>query len=526
MNSEHSDHSNVLQCEICIVGTGIAGLALASELRNSGIDMIILESGDWSGDNGTNNLTVTKDVGLPYQSPKVGQNRGFGGTTELWGGQCAKLDPIDFQPKEQFDDAGWPLQSSELSGFYKRALKLFSLPESGLEQSTTKEFPLSRIPFDSDALHSTFSVFSPKRFLGRELKTVIKNSRNIRVMTNATVTELLENKTKPSVEYVKYSSLSGQIGHIKAKYIILCCGPFEIPRLLLHSSNKNSYGIGNQNDLVGRYLQDHLICSPAKIVTANKRSLASQFELVRKGGVRWSQKLSTPDKTQLKEGILNATASVVFDYEGQEVMNALVRVYRALRSQKISDLNWGDLTFLMKNPLEAIAHGCRNLGYSIPLLLQPNQIRLSVITQQAPNPNSRIELDEAKDKLGIPLPKIDWKVGDHERRTIEFMVQICSHEFKRLNMGEIQVEPWLADSEAQFSSRVSPILHPSGTTRMAKCATKGVVDVDCRVFGSPNLFISSSSVFPTSGHANPGLTIAALAIRLADHLKSRFAEEA
>lgn len=522
MNSDQKDYSNLLKCDVCIVGTGIAGLALASKLSNSSIDTIVLESGDWSGDNGTNKLSLTKDVGLPYRTPKVGQNRGFGGTTELWGGQCTKLDPIDFEPRALFDDAGWPLLYSQLDTYYKQALKLFSLPESSLDHSTTNEFPLSGIPFDADTLRSTFSVFSPKRFLGRELKVEIKKAQNIRVVTNATVTELLEDKNGQGIEYAKYSSFSNQAGHIKAQYFILCCGPIEIPRLLLASKGKQSCGVGNQNDLVGRYLQDHLICSPAKIVTTDSRSLASHFELVHRGKHRWSQKLTLPEERKLKRGILNTSASVVFDYEGQELIEPLTRVYRALKSQKIRELNWSDLILLMKNPLGAIAYGGRNLGYTIPLLLQPKEIRLSCITEQAPNRTSRITLDEAKDGLGIPLPKINWKISDHERRTIECMVQTCSHEFKRLKLGEIHVEPWLADSGADFSSQVSPILHPTGTTRMGKCATEGVVDVDGSVFGAPNLFIASASVFPTSGHANPGLTIAALAIRLSDHLKSLF----
>ena len=121
----------------------------------------------------------------------------FGGTTELWGGQCTKLDPIDFEPRALFDDAGWPLLYSQLDTYYKQALKLFSLPESSLDHSTTNEFPLSGIPFDADTLRSTFSVFSPKRFLGRELKVEIKKAQNIRVVTNATVTELLEDKNGP-----------------------------------------------------------------------------------------------------------------------------------------------------------------------------------------------------------------------------------------------------------------------------------------------------------------------------------------
>jgi len=59
-----------------------------------------------------------------------------------------------------------------------------------------------------------------------------------------------------------------------------------------------------------------------------------------------------------------------------------------------------------------------------------------------------------------------------------------------------------------------------GTTRMAADPGQGVVDAHCRVHGVGNLFIAGSSVFPTTGSANPTLTIVALALRLADHLRA------
>ena len=58
-----------------------------------------------------------------------------------------------------------------------------------------------------------------------------------------------------------------------------------------------------------------------------------------------------------------------------------------------------------------------------------------------------------------------------------------------------------------------------GTTRMSADPAQGVVDADCRVHGMANLYVAGSSVFPTCGSANPTLTIVALALRLAAHLK-------
>lgn len=519
------ESSSLLECQVCIVGTGIAGLALASQFSSTSFDVVMLESGEWNGDNGANNLNRTKDVGLSFRTPTVGQNRGFGGTTKLWGGQCARLDTFDFKPNPNLDDKGWPFPYSEMPTYYERALELFSLPKSGLDHATTQKFPLALAPFNPDNLRSTFSVFSPKRDLGRELQAKIKRSRNIRVVTDATVTKLLEKKTCSELESVQYRSTTGRTCYVKAKYFILACGPIEIPRLLLWSRDKQACGIGNQNGLVGRYLQDHLICSPAKIVSQDPRPLMSIFEIVRKRNIRYSQKLSVSDKIKVSKGALNASASVVFDYENEKIVEPLTRVYRSIKSLKPRAFDWHDLALLTKNPLAAIGYGAQNMGYNIPGLLQPKQVRLSCVTGQEPNKQSLIELDEEKDKYGVPLPKVDWKIEGNERTTIQSLVELCSQEFQRLKLGQIKVEPWLGDSTSDFSTRVQPILHPSGTTRMADSPTKGVVDVNGCVFGQPNLYVASSSVFPNAGHANTGLTIAAMAIRLFDHLKPKLRQK-
>lgn len=65
--------------------------------------------------------------------------------------------------------------------------------------------------------------------------------------------------------------------------------------------------------------------------------------------------------------------------------------------------------------------------------------------------------------------------------------------------------------------------HQLGTMRMAESPQLGVVDVNCKVDGAGALYVASGAVFPSVGRANPTLTIVALTLRLADHLKQRLA---
>ena len=110
---------------------------------------------------------------------------------------------------------------------------------------------------------------------------------------------------------------------------------------------------------------------------------------------------------------------------------------------------------------------------------------------------------------------MDW-------RTYRAAVEVIGAEFGRLNLGRLEVEPWLLHGgPSDFGLR--GVAHHLGTTRMSSDPQSGVVDANCRVHGIDNLYVAGGSVFPAAGYALPTYTIISLAIRLADHLKDRMA---
>jgi choline dehydrogenase-like flavoprotein len=137
------------------------------------------------------------------------------------------------------------------------------------------------------------------------------------------------------------------------------------------------------------------------------------------------------------------------------------------------------------------------------------------MSEQQPNQDSRIGLMSRRDRTGLPLPELDWRVGGRDfadaRRTIELLAE----EVERLGLGRIES---LWDRGADRPDVVTGGWHHMGTTAMSVTAETGVVDRDCRVHGLENLYVAGSSVFPTSGYANPTLTLLALAVRLGRHL--------
>jgi choline dehydrogenase-like flavoprotein len=154
---------------------------------------------------------------------------------------------------------------------------------------------------------------------------------------------------------------------------------------------------------------------------------------------------------------------------------------------------------------------------------------LFVITrgEQAPNPDSRIVLSSKRDALGNRRADLNWQLGELDKHTARVMAQVMDEEFRRLGKGSVVPSDWTGEPGPEWPVDLTVGNHPianyhqMGGTRMSDDPSKGVVDADCRVHGYANLFVTGGSVFPTGGWANPTLTIAALALRLADHLSAK-----
>jgi choline dehydrogenase-like flavoprotein len=159
--------------------------------------------------------------------------------------------------------------------------------------------------------------------------------------------------------------------------------------------------------------------------------------------------------------------------------------------------------------------------------MPPQRIQLLIHVEQAPNWDSRVRLSRERDDLGQRRIAVDWRLSDLERRTVRALLLTVRAEFARLGLGRVRQAGWLEDADdADWAQHFRDAYHHIGTTRMGTDPSQGVVDTNCLVYGVRGLYVAGSSVFPTSGTANPTLTIMALAVRLADHLKGVLAKGA
>lgn len=149
----------------------------------------------------------------------------------------------------------------------------------------------------------------------------------------------------------------------------------------------------------------------------------------------------------------------------------------------------------------------------------PLTMDVSVELEQAPNPESRVKLSSAQDAMGLNQVLLDWKFTKLEKRSALAFIKTIGKEFGRLGLGRVMIRDWLLEDNDEWGEDLHGSFHHLGTTRMTDDPKRGVVDRNCRVHGVYNLYIAGGSVFATAGATNPTLTIVALSLRLADHLK-------
>lgn len=510
-----------VETDLCIVGTGPAGLALAREFVGTATDVVVLESGGLGFESASEQLNDGESIGLAQVGFRHGRRRQFGGATNIWGAICVELDPSDFSRRPWIADSGWPIAAADVAPFYDRARRLFGLTRSQFGETQWRAFGMEAAAFDARDVRFSVCATAPIADLGKAYRGELRAAANLRVLLHATVTNLRTNSAGSAMEGVEFRSPDGKLGSVKARAFVLCCGGIENARLLLVSRDAQPRGLGNGEDLVGRYLADHTFSLTARIAPLPGRNLLP-FRSLRRAGSSFRPRLALSAERQAGAGVLNCMAQVHFEPPASGGFAAAHRLRRAVRFRRRPAELGRDLARVLRSPAELTALAFERYVYGRHPADQRQQPWLECVAEQAPNPHSRVTLSGRRDRFGLPLPVVDWRTAQIERRTIAHMTEVVGRELRRLAIATVEPEPWLAGgAEDAWQTRLVEGYHHMGTTRMAASPRSGVVDAHGRVHDVGGLYVAGSSVFPSAGYANGTLTIVALAIRLADHLKHR-----
>jgi choline dehydrogenase-like flavoprotein len=514
-----------MEADVCIVGSGPAGATIARELDGKRLRVIVLESGGAERSADVDALNEIDNVGRARVMDQwLVRNRMLGGSSNTWTGRCAPFDDIDYEARDWVEYSGWPFAADELAPFLDRAAPYLGLGiGSGFsDRSFWKLFGRSHfspeiseellVPFFWQFSKDDVNRFDYMRF-GKSLRD---STCEARVILNATVTNINADATGSVIRSVDLRGCDGALREVSAPRIVLCAGAIENARLLLASQGANSAGLGNQNDLVGRFLMDHPRGRIGLFDAAASESLQKWLGVYnlksRRGSHRFRHGFRLSPNYQRKNNLLNCAVWLNEVVTDDDPWNALSRILRGRGNVFKDALSVGSNLGLVAKGLNQFLIQKNGLPRKL------DRLELQCIVEQQPDPESRITLSDRVDRLGVPISRINWKINEPEERTVRAIGRLVQAEFRRLSLNEVCLDDWLEHDEGLPMS-FPDIAHPTGTTRMAATPKAGVVDPTCQVHGVQGLFIAGSSVFPTSGHANPTQMIVAMAIRLADILK-------
>lgn len=505
-----------IDTDVCIIGAGAAGIALALELMGADRDTCVLESGGFDYDPATQSLAEGDTSGLPYYELAASRLRFFGGTTNHWAGISRPLNHLDFLKRPNVPYSGWPIERAALDPYYKRAHKYCQLGAYNYSPDywAIPEAPL--LPLDKGRLETRIKLERPVRF-GQEYRRPIGNAKNLRVFLSATVVDIEAAETGNIIRRVHARSLSGKTLRVSARTFIMAAGAIENARLLLNSSAVHSDGIGNDHGLVGRFFMEHPLIPAMDLQLVGDAPSLSLYTGQERKDLGVTGYLALKEAVTREEGLLNASASL-------EIGTADQRIAKSLKGIASAVTIWNYLQEGRTPPTfgKHVANLLRDLNrvaiysYERAFLRSPLAASLVLDLEQAPNPSSRVTLTNERDALGMRKVVLHWQMGDLERRTVRRFSELVGLELGRSQLGRVRV---LEPDQSGWWRGMRGSWHQMGTTRMHPDPAEGVVDADCKVHGVRNLYIAGGSVFPTSGSANPTLTIVALAIRLADHLQ-------
>lgn len=522
----------VIEADLCIVGGGAAGLTITQEFAGSAVKVCLLESGDLDFNWQTQSLYVGTNVGLPYFDLDVCQIRYFGGNTNAWGGWCRPLDPIDFSHRSWVAHSGWPFPPTELRPYYREAHALCQIASDDYDPERAAaeiENPRSRLlPFDPRKLESSIYRFSAPTRFGQVYRETVRKAANVHCYLNANVLKIKTTGDARAVTELAVGTLSGKRFSVVAKHFVLAAGGIENTRLLLLSNDVVAAGLGNQNDLLGRFFMEHPHTKRRLIARARKMPSALYGLSFRDHAV--SARLSLPVALQEREELLNYSGNIHPVYFGHNAPGWLAfrKLVLSIDPGRQSDPYvrfppYGRRGLTLNEVFDIARQFDRVTLAAFLQYFQPDRFISGFVleskSEQAPNPASRVTLDHPRDAFGLNRVKLDWRMLPIDRRTVVRAEEIIGEELQRLGIGTLQpLDPAEVDG---WPSNLEGGWHQIGTTRADDDPKRGVVDRDGKMHGMANLFVAGSSVFPTAGAAPPTLTIVAMALRLAGHLRRR-----
>jgi choline dehydrogenase-like flavoprotein len=494
-----------LDADICIVGAGPAGLTLASELATRGRRVVLLESGGRNPDPEVQTLNEGTTTGDAYAGPGSTRHRQAGGTVGIWntwfegdvGAKYTPLEPIDLETREWWPLSGWPFEPAHLEPYYARAQTLCGLGPATYRGEDWASAERPCLPLATGPLNTSVYQFGPGRAFTAERLEAIRRAPNVVLCLNATAIDLEPDAAARSITHVRTACLTGRTLRVRAKLFVLATGGIENARLLLLASH--AHGLADASGLLGCCFMEHPRDVSCRLVPADPRLF---------------DRCGLYDTHRAAAGIVMGRIALTDEARRRQHLPAMSIMLQPLPR----GLRWRPAE-RVRTAILGSRERERGAWWDGPGTSRRFEaFALLINLEQAPDPDNRITLGQTRDPFGLPRAVVHWRWLPRDGAHLARIHALVAEELGRRGLGRVEIR---AGDPPDPNAH-----HHMGTTRMHRDPARGVVDEHARVHGLANIFVAGSSVFPTSGFANPTLTIVALALRLAEHLDGRLAGEA
>ncbi|MDM0114696.1 FAD-dependent oxidoreductase [Variovorax sp. J22R133] len=478
--------------DFCVIGTGPAGLAVAFELETAGFDVGLVEAGDLNPSRSSQFFYQGIDGGITY-ALDGSRIRALGGSSNCWGGWCRQLEPIEFEKREWMPASSWPIQHRSIAKYYGTAGKILNVDGKNFNPDFLKE----KASRQGIYLTKESRIFSPRiwqvsvnRRLAEVYRDRLASSQKIFLIYNCTITDILFNGLKVSA--LKYVTAIGKHGELSSRNsFVLALGGIETSRLLLIARSRGPSALQSISPWLGKGFMEH----PARINGWRMYVPYRSVPFVEEDG-------------GALQPIPGQDFRIAFGFGASEAAQRKYRLpgFWAVpgAAQKITD--------------EKEEAAARLFVQNMQRLDKKPEVRSVDVTwaiEQSVNVKSQIRLSHTDDSMGQPKVLLDWEISDSDARTVKAYEHLIAKDFLDRKIARFRILNSINTSDKVIDYGN----HHMGATRMAASPKDGVVNFDCKVFGTSNLYLAGSGVFPTSAVTNPTMALTALALRLGDHLK-------
>lgn len=539
-----TDRTPSARVDVCIIGAGPAGALIAHRLAERGHEVVVLEAGErfgfderqdrmersirpandplsvWDMGGERDAYTSTGESFYPLNRTRV---KGVGGSTLHWQGMVMRLHESDFETNARFGIASdWPIDYEDLRPYYasaEEAIGVAGASDNPFAPPREQPHPMTAFPpsysdsifakacnrlgvtmhsapnarnsepYDGDSQCVGYGTCKPVCPSGAKYdatRSITKASdAGARILDRVPVQRLEHDESGGTIEAATYATPDGTTYRQEARRFVVACGGVETPRLLLLSKSE-AYpdGLANSSGLVGRYFMDHLFAGTGGVLDTRTRQNHIGF--------------LTSESHQFYDDPTIGTAEGIPPADGDR--------------SEFTPIKLEFINYAGPSPVE-MALESDEFGDDLLASLQDgygNSIAMGGLVGQRPRKTNYVGLDTSTtDDHGNPVPEIHWRVDEVTKRSI------CrANKIQDAILSELGVDvTWQVGPES-----TGPAFHHMGTTRMGTDPETSVVSPSLRTHDIANLWIAGSSVFVTSGAMNPTLTIAALALKTADHI--------